>query len=199
MSKLKQVRRMARGCAHGLLALAMCAPVAALAQETHSWPDPRNGPSLQVTLQFVTDKVNQQGTVNVAGYVHDNATQKDSLMRESIDQTGVNFDRRSCKLGYHKKVTSNGSTKVDGDVWLSLRTAGQVDVIPMEQAWKRDDSSAGITTLSYKADPPVYVVRINPASSSPYELEFYDERLANRVAEALRHAVYLCGGGREAF
>lgn len=199
MSKLNRTRCRSSVCARGLLVLALCAPVAVLAQDSQTWPNPRRGPSLAVTLRFIADRVNQQGTVNVAGYLHDNATQKDSIMRQSIEQTDVNFDRRSCKLGYHKKVISDGDTKLDGDVWMSLRTAGQVVVIPMEQAWKRSDSIAGITTLSYKADPPVSVVVINPNSGSPYELEFYDARLAHRVAVALRHAVYLCGGGREPF
>jgi len=156
-------------------------------------------PKLGVTLQFVADKVNQQGPVNVAGYLHDNATGKDSIVHLRLEQSNVKFEQPKCKLGFHWRVFSNGAITTDKDVWMLLSDVNSVEVIPKEAAWKRDDSKQGNTTLSYKADPPVSVLRLNVSNGNSFELNFYDEGVADRVAKALEHAVGLCGGGKEAF
>jgi hypothetical protein len=157
-------------------------------------------PSRSETFKFIAEKVNQQGTVNVAGYVHDNATNKDSLVRESWEQSKLMIDpHKKCKMSYHKRIVVNGTTSEDADFWAVLGGVDKVEVLPIEQAWKRFDSRAGNTTLSYKADPAVSVVRVNVHDGSYLDFAFYEEDMANRVAKALGHAVDLCGGGKEVF
>ena len=157
-------------------------------------------PSKKETFDFIATKVNQQGAVNVAGYLHDNATGKDSLTRESWEQTKFKIDpRQKCRMGYHKKITINGNVSVDSDFWAALQGVQKVEVLPIEQAWKRFDARNGDTTLTYKADPPVTVVRLYVADGSYYDFAFYEKDLAERVGKAFEHAVDMCGGGKEAF
>lgn len=193
-----------RGSLIPALVLALGMPIAALAQEplaTQKYVPTRHseGPNLPITIKFIEDKVNQQGTVNVAGYLHDNATGKSWVLRQSIEQTKVRLDRKRCELRYHKKVISNGNVAEDADSWVLLPYVKEIDVIPKEVAWKLADSKAGNTTWSYKADPPVTVMRMLVSDGNFYDLQFYDEDLANRVAKAMIHAVDLCGGKEEAF
>lgn len=178
-----------------LAPVVMGLPSASLAQED----DPSQGPSLRVTMQFVTEKLTGQGPVNVAGYLHDNANGHNWILRQSFMLSNVKFTRRGCQLSYHKKVMTNGSVASDGDRYMLLGAVDDIEVVPKEEAWKRADAKAGNTTWRYKADPPVTVVRLNISDGKSYELEFYEEDLAKRVAKALEHAVYLCGGGREPF
>jgi hypothetical protein len=157
-------------------------------------------PSKMETIAFISDKVNQQGVVNVAGYLHDNATGKDSLTRESWEQSKFVIDpRRKCRMGYHKKITINGNITVDSDFWAMLQGVLKVEVLPIEQAWKRFDSRNGDTTLTYKADPSVSVVRLNVADGTYLDFAFYEKDLADRVGKAFEHVVDICGGGKEAF
>lgn len=170
-------------------------PSASFAQDD----DPSRGPSLAVTMRFVADQLTNQGTVNVAGYLHDNADGHDWILRQSFLLSNVRFLRRGCQFIYHKKVLTDGNVASDGDRYMLLGAVDSIEVIPKEEAWELADAKAGNTTWSYKADPPVSVVRLNINDGKSYELEFYDQDLANRVARALEHAVYLCGGGREPF
>lgn len=157
-------------------------------------------PSKSETIKFIVDKVNQQGTVNVAGFLHDNATGKDSIVRQSFEQTKLEIEpKKPCRLTYHKKILVNGTATVDSDFWAALGGVDKVEVISMEQAWKRADSRAGNTTLSYKADPPITIVRLNVSNGNYYELAFYEADLANRVGKAFEHIVDMCGGGKEVF
>jgi hypothetical protein len=212
MSKLQRIEWVTVAQAPRVLALvlAACVPALGLAQqqptttpgqlEQYAPAKEQKDPNLTVTLKFITDKLNQQGIVNVAGYMHDNATGKDRILRQSFEQTNVRFDRhKGCKLLYHKKVTTDGNATADGEMWLLLRDVGTVDVIPKEQGWKLGDSKAGNTTWSYRADPSVFVMRLNVSDGQSYEFEFYDQEMANRVAKAMIHAIDMCGGVKEAF
>jgi hypothetical protein len=157
-------------------------------------------PSRKETIQFIADKINQQGTVNVASYTHDNATGKDSIARWSFEQSKVAIDpHKKCKLTYHKKTTFNGTVQVDSDFWAMLGAVNKAEVIPVEQAWKLADAKAGNTTLSYKADPQVFMLRLSVANGNYYEIAFYEQDLAGRVEKAFEHLIDVCGGGKEVF
>jgi hypothetical protein len=83
---------------------------------------------------------------------------------------------------------------------------------------KEADASAGHPEWSARVDPSVFVLRLstgvmdfetctNQASGPPtcthgkeaakLEFYFFDESMANRVAQAMVHAVELCGGGNK--
>jgi hypothetical protein len=156
-----------------------------------------SGPSLEATLKFIADKLTQQGAVNFAGYVHDKANGNDWIVRQSAEVSNVRTDPEACRLTFHWKFTSNGDTASDGEFLIPLGKVENVEIVPEEQAWKRVDSKMGNTTWSYKADPPVFVVRINRADGISNEFNFYDEYLANRVAKAVVHATELCVGSEK--
>lgn len=157
-------------------------------------------PSMRESVSFIEDKVNQQGVVNVAGYLHDNASGKDSITRQSWEQTRFRIDPQGkCRLDYHKKIATDGNTTEDSNFFVVLKAVNKVEVLPIEQAWKLFDSRKGSTTLNYRADPAVSVVRLDVSDGTYLDLAFYDRDLAQRVQKAMAYLVKNCGGGREAF
>lgn len=49
-----------------------------------------------------------------------------------------------------------------------------------------------------KVDPPVFVLLVRGPDKKGSDFFFFDEKMANRVAKAMMHAVELCGGGSKA-
>jgi hypothetical protein len=156
------------------------------------------GQEREATLRYLTDKLSQQGVVNFAGYVHDNANGKNWIVRQSAEATNVRIDPTSCKLSYHWKITSNGNTSDDRDLWMLLSRVEGIELLSMERVWKEIDSKAGNTTWSYKADPPVLILRLDRVDGEHNDFDFYNEILANRVAQTAARAVEQCGGSKVA-
>jgi hypothetical protein len=53
----------------------------------------------------------------------------------------------------------------------------------------------GDTTKTVKDVPDIYALVIKLPKGLDPTLRFYDQEMANRVANAMVHAVELCGGG----
>jgi hypothetical protein len=174
---------------------------AALAQEKKSVPPPPkaedNGPSLEDTMKFIQDKLNDIGAVNWAVYIHDNDGGNDWIVKRKETISNVVADPAACRVRFHEKHEFNAQTEGDGDSWFDLKDVGDIEVMTYEQRKKEMDTAAGHTTWTYKADPPLFVVKVNRKDKLYSEFFFYREDLANRVAKAMTHAVELCGGGNE--
>ena len=198
MSKLQRIGWVTTGrlSLTWALVLAGWMPGAALAQP-HPAAEPTPGPSLSAALQFIEDKLSEQGAVNVADHVHDEATGKDWLVRSSVLQSRVAADPDNCKLSFHWKYLTNGSTRDDFDTAVFLATVDHVKVLPIEQAWTEADAREGNTTWSYQADPPVSVLQLKRSDGKSNELQFYDAAMANRVAKVFERAIELCGGAEQ--
>jgi hypothetical protein len=159
-----------------------------------------SGPPLAAQMTFLQNRLNQQGLVNFAAYVHDNVSGREWVVRQSTQVSNVRADPASCRLAFHWKSTSaDGKGTASGvvthelDTWIALSTLERVRVIPMEEAWKRADSLEGNTTLTYKSDPEVFVVHVGRSDGGYNELHFYDEDAADRIARAVIRAAELCG------
>jgi hypothetical protein len=170
----------------------------ALAQ-TAVQPPPKpadSGPSLAATMQFIQEKVGQQGKINFALYVHDNAAGNDWIVQKALEVTNIVPHPETCILNFHVKLWENGSIVVDQDLGIPFRDAEDVIIQPVEQSIKENDNKAGYTTRSYRSDPPVFALRVR-RKATYNELYFTDEETANRVAKAMVHAVELCGGSNK--
>lgn len=156
--------------------------------------------SIKETVDFIEDKVNKQGVVNVSAYMHDYVSRKDSVTRQSWEQTRFHINPRGkCRVDYHKKIAINGNSSVDSNFFVVLQAVTKVEVLPIEDAWRNFDTRDGANTLNYKANPGVSVVRLNVNDGTYLDFAFYDKDAAERVAKGMSFLVLNCGGGRGEF
>ena len=173
--------------------------ITALAQKNSVPPPPKpedNGPSLEVTMKFIEDKLNGIGLLNFAVYIHDDTKEVDrAIFKNTI--SNVVADAVACRVSDHWKSEQNGKVAAEFDVSFLLKAANDIEVMTIEQALKEIDTAAGHPAWTYRSDPPAFILKVRQKDKSVNSFEFYDEDLANRVAKALIHAVELCGGGSE--
>jgi hypothetical protein len=179
------------------VALAVSAAVAQGKKNVPPPPKPTDdGPSLEVTMKFVQDKLNAIGPVSFANYGHDNSTGNDWTNQLKIELTKVVADPSTCRINYHEKLERDRAVLSDQDLWYSLKGVEDMAVIPMEQAQKEIDTAAGHPTYSAKVDPPIFVLKVRRTDiKGTNNFSFFDEQLASRVAEAMVRAVELCSSG----
>jgi hypothetical protein len=182
-----------------ILAVVM-ATATALAQQSVPPPpqpaaDKPAGPSLDVTLKFIQDKLNTIGTVNFAGYVHDSANNTDGVQKFSATISNAATNPGMCTLSYHRLVINNGSREHDENMLINLRDVQSISVLPDEQDWQMYLVRIGETTKTVKDVPEISALVIKLNNGKDPTLRFYEQDLADRVAKAMVHAVELCGGG----
>ncbi len=169
----------------------------AFAQDVPPPPKPKDdGPSLEVTMKFIEEKLNSIGRVNYIAYLHNNTDGSDTTGRISDEVKNVRANPATCRIDFHDWETQNEKVKADTDAWFLLKAVQEVVVKTREQDAKESDSKEGHPEYSYRIDPPVFILSIN-RKSGHHTISFYDEAMANRVAKALVHAVELCGGGNK--
>jgi hypothetical protein len=173
---------------------------AALAQQKKAVPPPPKpadeGPSLEVTMKFIQDKLNDIGPVNYVVYYHDNVAGTDWTNKFRVQVTNAVADASACRVSYHWKVERDGVVATDMDIWYVLRAVGAIVVMPMEQYQKEGNTAAGHPEYSCKVDPPTSWLQARRTDvKGSDDLAFSDEQMANRVAKAMLRAVELCGGG----
>jgi len=154
-----------------------------------------SGPSLDVTLKFIQDKLNAIGTVNFAGYVHDSANNTDGVQKFSATISNAAANPGACSFSYHRLVFNNGSREHDENVVINLRDVQNISVLPDEQDWQMYLVRTGDTTKTVKDVPEISALVIKLNNGKDPTIRFYEQELADRVAKALVHAVELCGGG----
>jgi hypothetical protein len=154
-----------------------------------------SGPSLEVTMKFIQDKLNEMGTVNFAGYVHDSSNNSDGVQKFSATISNVVTNPGACTLSYHRLVFNNGSREHDENVSINLRDVRSITVLPDEQDWQMYLVRNGDTTKTVKDVPDISALVIKLNNGKDPTIRFYEQELADRVAKALVHAVELCGGG----
>ena len=182
-----------------ILAVVMATSTALAQQSVPPPPQPAAdkpaGPSLEVTMQFIQDKLNEMGTVNFAGYVHDSSNNTDGVQKFSATISNVAANPGACTLSYHRLVLNNGSKEHNEDVVINLREVKNISVLPDEQDWQMYLVRNGDTTKTVKDVPDISALVIKLNNGKDPTIRFYEQELADRVAKAMVHAVELCGGG----
>jgi hypothetical protein len=153
------------------------------------------GPSLEVTMKFIQDKLSEVGTVNFAGYVHDSARNEDGVQKFSSTTSNIVANPGACSITYHRLVINNGRKEHNENVFINLRDVKSIAVLPDEQDWQMYLVKTGDTTKTVKDVPDIYVLNIKLPRGVDYSIRFYEQEMADRIAKALVHAVELCGGG----
>jgi hypothetical protein len=183
------------------MCLAFLALSAASAQEKKTVPPPPKpadeGQSLEVTMKFIQDKLNDFGPVIFANYLHDDATGNNWTNRAKLEVTRVVADPAVCRVSYHWKTEFNGAVQQDIDISFLLKQVSEIDAMTMDDKNKQTNTALGHPTWSSRSDPPVFALKVRRTDQTYSIFPFYDEQLANRIAKAMVHAVELCGGGNE--
>jgi hypothetical protein len=156
-----------------------------------------DGPTLEVTMKFIQDKLQERGRLNYAIYLHDNADGKDSTHQFSGEPSKIVADPATCRISYHLYNKIDSEAPTEADVSFSLRDVQDLVVMTAEQAWKQRFAADGHPAWDAKIDPPVFLVEARRAGNQNNGFYFPSEEMANRVAKALVHAVELCGGGQK--
>ena len=168
--------------------------VPALAQTPPPSPSADAGPSLEATMMFLQEKLQQQGPVSITAHVRDDAAGSSWIVQHGQEYSNVVADPADCKLSFHAKTITNGTITAEGDDYILLSEAEEIVVLPIEQDWRDGDSRHGHSTWTYHADPGAFVLRVNLKLGDHQSFYFYEADLANRVAKAIVHAVELCSG-----
>ncbi len=172
------------------------------AQDVPPPPKPKdNGPSLEVTMKYIQDKLNGQGAVSYS-YIetYSKILQPDSPSRdrESLRIFGAVADVSKCTLSwriarhyhsdyYHKDEDAEYKAA------LSFRDTVNRDTVKLVV----EPYTGWILPLD-DIQPPVLQLRVvtNAPKLTLYELFLFREaETAGRMAKAMVHAVELCGGG----
>jgi tetratricopeptide (TPR) repeat protein len=153
------------------------------------------GPSLEVTMKFIQDKLNDVGPMNFAVYVH--ADGKGYLVQHKVALSNVVADAETCHINYRKEEVQPGALTSLNENSFYLVQVADIQVMTYDQEVKEIDTSKGHTDWTERADPALFVMKVNRKDKAVNRFFFYSEDLANRVAKAMTHAVELCGGGDE--
>jgi hypothetical protein len=151
------------------------------------------GPSLEVTMQFIQDKLNATGKVGYILFDKDAAVGSPNTHYYWAEDSNFVADQNQCRISFHFKYVRDGSALKDLDLWFLLRSVQDMVVAPLAQ-YQWDVNAAGRPKF-IEASTTKLLVRTS--NGGRYDFLFSDADLADRVAKALTHAVELCGGGKE--
>jgi hypothetical protein len=178
------------------------------------------GPSLEVTLKFIQDKVNQQGSILYVESWNNAVSGTSSPAKESSVETHVVAVDPAGGLSFQQAFKSLSNTQSGTRMATGTWQMQFKDVEKLEVLNSIDFKHRKSPQIVFQNDPPYFEVLVhlvpgktvqhhtvreesgNNGKTSEsddnigeFVLHFRDEETANRVANAMIHAVELCGGG----
>ncbi len=179
----------------GIAISAIC--FAACAQQPAPPAPADNGPTLAVTMQFIQDRMNEQGKINYTLHTHDSSTNTDwPVYQIGIEVTNVIADPASCRITWHKVTTNGGEVRINRDFALDLRTVQSFEMRTSTQEAKAEDNANGPNAVTKTQIPPYFVVTARSQGNVETPFFFSSEDTRNSVAKAMTRAMVLCGGGK---
>jgi hypothetical protein len=190
-------------------------------QERNTPPKPaEKGPTLEVTMKFIQDKMNDIGQVNWVEYYHDKTKGSDWTNQYGSEIKNLVAAPSDCRITYHEFAGNSQLGLTEFEYTLQLKDIADIVMVPQLEDQRRTFAAA--TNAQYhdwmvtNVAPPVFLLRLSTnhpvearisktqqplSSSKKIDFKFLDEKLADRVAKALQHAAELCGAGenREPF
>ncbi len=156
-----------------------------------------DGPSLAATMQFIQDKLNEQGKAAFVEYrqnTRDGSTLTVTIVNEI---SNVVTDPGQCSISYHRQATQDGSIYKNENDAFSLREVQEIVIRPFEQHETEYFAGTGANIAVTSTTPPVTVLMVHRPHGEMNFFDLTDSALADRLAKALTHAVELCGGGNK--
>jgi len=150
------------------------AATAVLAQENSTVPPKLadNSPSLEVTMKFIQDKLNDFGSVVSTDQIHDNAQGNDWSLQYAFHTTNLIANPSACSIGYHQKLEENGTVRSDYRAAFLLKDVANVEVEPLLDR----GVVQGHPSWSIKMDPSIFY----------FESHTQSRKVADRLLRVLR-------------
>jgi len=162
------------------------------------------GPSLDVTLRFLQEKLNDIGSVSVSMTAQDTA-HRTSFSQNVTDTVGrVTADSGQCRISYHWRMENHGekqsSTEFDGDIGFNLKGVKEIVIKSFSDFQNEKFAADGSPQITvYSSHPDVVMLELHGQHGAMNVFPFTDAEIADRVAKAFDHAVELCGGTKDPF
>jgi hypothetical protein len=178
-----------------------------------------NGPSLEVTMKFIQDKVNEQGMIIYIQNANDTNTGAPITLSGNVSvESSVTAVDLAGGLSLQESVNQRQTI-----TWrVYFKDIGKLEVLnstdykhrinPVSKIWVDDPPYFEIvvhlaggktvqqhTRVTAKSETPKHAAmyKESDVNVKEFALHFHDEETANRVAKAMIHAVELCGGGSQ--
>ncbi len=169
-------------------------PAVALRAQTQT------GPSMDVTVQFILDKLNSLGKVNLVAFNHDTSDNSDYSINKSFEASNVTYDAGAKQFNFHWNEWINGNQTQNKDAGFQLTHVNNVVVKSYNDYQLDINAKAGKPNLvPTSTNPPITVMVLLRNDNLDNAFFFVDSSLAERVAHAINHAVQLAGGSKEPF
>jgi hypothetical protein len=117
-----------------LVALATVSIASAQHKVTPASKPAVNGPSLEVTLKFIQDKIGQEGRLTYSAAVTDTAQQDVSWKNNFVvELSNPFFNVAACSITYHWHAEVNGKLADDNNYTLNFRELSKIVKLPLEE------------------------------------------------------------------
>jgi hypothetical protein len=199
------------------------ASIALAQQSVPPQPPAANGPSLEVTLKFIQDKVNQQGKIVFVEHeiyidsghqtLYDNTTESQVV---SVDPAGGLSLQEQAFTSIRTQI--NITSRITYTWQVYFKDVEKLEVLNSADYRHRDSPK-----WTYQHDPPFFEILVHLAAGKTvpqhfsrtvtngnhsntdeagdnigeFVIHFRDEETANRVAKAIIHAIEICDGGSQ--
>jgi hypothetical protein len=192
-----------------VVSLTLLAGSTCRAQNVPPPPKPKDsGPSLEVTMKYIQEKLNAQGVVSWmvryrnteppgaspwAGNISDPTYESE----EAADAT---TDLKGCSLNVRFKTTSMSKQTINSDqkASISFKDIAKLEVMTLQEEYQRYKVfPPGNPNIRAEVSPDTSVVVLSLVNKpgSAVDFKFQDPQMADRMAKAMLHATELCGGG----
>ena len=168
--------------------------VAQAAPRSHHPAPASHAPSLAVTLDFIRDKVGQQGQLAYASSTRDPANNQTWDNQFTVEASNVTSDKSECTVGFHWHSTVDGKQAQDLDSTISFKIVTSAAITSMDDDVARLNAKDGHSAWISQIRPTVWVLLLQKSDGHTNTIDFRDRDMAERVAKAVRHAADLCGG-----
>jgi hypothetical protein len=197
--------------------LTLCVLCPAFAQDVPPPPKPADsGPTLEVTMKYIQDRLNGEGKVS------DQVTLLGTDTPGSFSYSSMNAiaDAASCTLSVKLVFGSEDFGQSEVNVKLSFRDVAKLMVESHADAARRAMAALG-QNVPANYSPTIFLLTwvLGPGKTMPNHVRaidpkgivtekdyppikeagayFREEETAQRTAKAMVHAVELCGGGKD--
>src|SRR5580658_3199130 len=160
-------------------------PGLALAQE---------GPSLDVTLDFIREKLSAMPAIGYAMSTTDTSNNQSWVNQFMDSYSNVVVNASTCIVSYHFKELRDNASVVDGDDLLPLSRVTDIQTLSRDDHVRQVSAEQGHPSWVSKTSPSVTVLKIVRSDNQHNDIEFTDPSMAERLAKAFAHAAQLCGG-----
>jgi hypothetical protein len=185
------------------ICFAVLATSTALAQERATLPTPPKpvgeGPSLEVTMKFIQDKLRDIARLNLMVSGTQTTDNRRLSQRRTLELSKVRANPMDCSIQYHYKYVVDDNPPIEtADITTPLAAIENIQLEPFERSLTMTAASIGHPEFVFTStQPQTLALVLNSKQKGDFVFFFQDDTVADRLAKALVHAVELCGGGSQ--